>query len=104
MHLKVLSVQRSCCGKYGLGINAHGEPNNHDAQEGDDEGTPLAHAIRDVGENDGKDSCSDVDRDGHELRSARGVAQVPDDGRQEQADTVERAHNLGRLVSSNRSQ
>jgi hypothetical protein len=72
----------------------HREANNHYAQEAEDEGTSLSHAVRDVGEDDCKDGSGDIDGDSHELRGTGRISQVSNDARQEQADTVERTHNL----------
>lgn len=80
-----------------LGIsrrNTHGKADNHDAEHRDDERASLADLIGDVGDDNCENGCGDVDGNSHQLGGAGAVSEVANDGREEQADTVERAHNL----------
>lgn len=47
--------------------DTHGKADDHDAQEADDEGASFAKTVGEVGEDDGEDGGSDIDRDGEEL-------------------------------------
>jgi hypothetical protein len=46
-------------------VNLHGKANCHHQQKSHDEWTTFPNSIRDVSDNDGKDSGCDVDWDGH---------------------------------------
>lgn len=84
-----------------IGGDAHGEADNHDAQEKDDEGASLAQSVREVRKDDGENGGRDVNGHSHELCGARGVAEALDNGGEEQADAVQRTDDLGRQVSVN---
>lgn len=77
---------------------AHGEPDDHDAEEADDEGAAPAEAVRQPREDDGEDGGRDVDGHRQQLRRAGGVAQVLDDGGEEETDPVEGADDLQRWI------
>lgn len=66
-----------------------GETNGYQAHEEEDEGGPLAMAVRIVGTDDGHGCSGDVDGDGEELGGRGGVAEVPDDGREEERDSIQ---------------
>ena len=79
-------------------LDAHGKADGHDAHQRDHERAALPYSVGAVGDDDGQDGGRDVNRDGHELRGTRFVAQVLDDRRQEKADAVQRADNLSSLM------
>lgn len=93
--------------------NAHGEANDHREQAADNERTALANFVRAVGDDDGEDGSRDVNRNFkvrvspatnvmisgatltcHQLGLAALVAQLADNGREEQRDAVKRANDL----------
>lgn len=65
------------------GGDTHGEPDDHDAEERQNEGASLAHSVGEVGCDNSQYRGSDVDGNGHELRRARGVPKIANDGGQE---------------------
>lgn len=77
-----------------IGCNAHGEPDNHDAQEEYNERAPLAQSVRNVSEDDSKNRSGHINGHRHQLGGAGCIAQILDNGRQEQADTVQGTDDL----------
>lgn len=82
------------------GLNLHGKANHHHEKEEDDEGASLSDPVRYVRHNHGKNGRYNINWNRHQLRRARLVAKVVDNTGQEEADSVERAHNLANLLAS----
>jgi hypothetical protein len=74
--------------------DSHGEADDHEEEGNDDKGAPAACAVGSPGDDDGEDGRGDVDGHGEELGGAGLVAQVLDDGGQEEADAVQGTNDL----------
>lgn len=77
----------------------HAKTGSHDAEQRDDERASHTGSVREIRAKHGKNGSGNVNRNCHELRGAVGVVEVLDDGREKQANAVQRTHNL-RIVSN----
>lgn len=82
-------------------IHIHCEANYHEDEAEKNNRASLGGSIRDVSCKNRQKCSSDVDWNSHELRFARSVSQVLDDGREEETDSIKRADNLSEVSFPN---